>query len=47
MADTFFSWIIDRDIAVKEIDKSVVEHGTGIPYQTRRYWNCEALRERE
>lgn len=48
MEDKIFSWFIDGDIAVKEIDKSVVDHhGTGIPHQTRGYWNCEGMEEGE
>lgn len=40
MEGKFFSWIIDGDIAVKKIDKSVVEHhGAVIPHEIREYWN--------
>lgn len=48
MKNKIFSWFIDGDIAVKEIDKSVVDHhGTGIPQEIRGYWNCEGLKEGE
>lgn len=48
MKNKFFSWFIDGNIAVKEIDKSVVDHhGTGIPQEIRGYWNCEELKEGE
>lgn len=44
MEGKFFSWIIDGDIAVKEIDKSVVyHHGTGIPHEIREYWKATKM----
>lgn len=44
MDEKFFSWTIDEDIAVKEIDKSVIDHhGTGIPREIRGYWNAENM----
>lgn len=44
MEEKCFSWIIENDVAVKEIDKSVVEHhGTGIPHQIRKYWDVEFI----
>ncbi len=48
MKNKSYSWLIDGDIAVKEIDKSVVDHhGTGIPQDIREYWNCENMKEGE
>lgn len=44
MEGKFFSWTIDGDIAVKEIDKSVVDHhGTGIPHEIREYWKATKM----
>ncbi len=41
MEERCYSWIIDGEIAVKKIDKSVVNHyGTGIPHKIREYWNA-------
>lgn len=48
MEKKIFSWLIDGDMAVKEIDKSVVEHhGTGIPNQTRNYWDINNMKNGE
>lgn len=45
MKNKFYSWeILNRNVAVKLTDKSVFEyHGTGIPMETRIYWNVEYL----
>lgn len=44
MEERFYSWIINGDIAVKEIDKSVIDYqGTGIPHGIRKFWNAENM----
>lgn len=49
MGNKFYSWeIINSDVAVKLTDKSVFEyHGTGIPIETRPFWNVENLKRGE
>lgn len=49
MGNKFYSWeILSENVAVKLTDKSVFEyHGTGIPIETRMYWNVEYLAQGE
>ncbi|MCU6734926.1 HNH endonuclease [Diplocloster agilis] len=48
MEEKYFSWDIKGETAIKHIDTSVVRHhGSGIPIQTRAFWDVENLSDGE
>lgn len=49
MSNKYYSWeILTDNVAIKLTDKSVFEyHGTGIPIETRWFWNVEKLAQGE
>lgn len=48
MTEKYFSWVIDDDKAIKEVDTSVIDSkGSGIPKEIRYFWSIDDMQEGE